>query len=347
MQFAAPEFLWLILLLPLIGLAGWWSYARKKRALGRFAGGRNYVGRFTSHVSANRRAVKVMLVYCALLCTILALARPQLGIRMEEVTRQGVDLVVLLDTSLSMAAEDIAPNRFTLAKEAIGTLLDYLEGDRVALVTFAGRATVSCPLTLDHGAVRLFLGAVDLEAGPVSGTSLADALTVALRSFGDEQDDAAGRSRGILIFTDGEDHEGGMEVVLQQIEQSGVAVYTVGLGSNRGAPIPSGDGAYKKDGEGKVVTTRLDETILQQLALDTAGQYHRATIGQTEMQEIALSLSGLDTREFGAVLRARYSDRYQFPLALALLALLLETMLGDTRRPMRDVAPEQSKEAGQ
>ena len=347
MQFAASQYLWLILLLPIIGLAGWWSFTRKTRALGQFAGGRNYAGRFSMHVCANRRAVKLMLIYCALLFTILALARPQLGIRMEEVKRRGVDLVVLLDTSLSMAAEDIAPSRFALAQEAIDTLLDYLDGDRVSLVTFAGRATVSCPLTLDHGAVKLFLSAVDIEAGPVAGTSLADALSVALGAFGDETGETAGRSRGILIFTDGEDHEGGLDEVRQQLEQSGVAVYAVGLGSNRGAPIPNGDGSYKKDNDGKVVTTRLDETMLQQLALDTAGQYHRATIGQTEMQEIAASLSGLDTREFGAVLRARYEDRYQYPLALALLALLVETLLGDSRRVVRPDAPEQAKGAGQ
>jgi len=337
MSFAHPEYLWAILLLPLLALAGWWAARRQRAALARFAGGAGSARRFAGEVDVHRRAVKVLLTQAALLALILTAARPQWGVRLEEVTRGGSDLVLLLDTSLSMAAEDVAPSRLGLARHAADTLLQQTEGDRVALVTFAGRATMACPLTLDHAAVRLFLDAIDVESVPVAGTSLEDALKAALRAFGPVDATSPSRHRAIVLLSDGEDHEGGIDDAEQALEQAGVTVYALGVGTARGAPIPLNDpsgvsSGYKKDAEGKVVTTRLDETVLERLALATGGRYYRATAGQVEVEEIARALSTLDRQEFGAVLRARYEERFQIPLALALLAIGAETLLGDRRR---------------
>jgi Ca-activated chloride channel family protein len=337
MRFLHPELLWLLLALPLLGLGGWWSASRKKGALQRFAGGGEAAARFRNQVSVHRRAAKALLLYFALASMIVGAARPQWGTRLEQVTRRGVDVVVVLDTSLSMGAEDIAPSRLSHARHSVDSLLARLAGDRVALITFAGQPTLACPLTVDHSAVRLFLDSVEVETVQVPGTALAGALTLALRAFGSDESGAGERSRAVVLFSDGEDHEGGLEEASQELERAGVALYAVGVGTARGAPIPLRDevGAlkgYKKDREGKVVTTRLEENIMETLALESGGRYYRATATEGEMDEIARGL------------RVRYEDRYQLPLALALAALLAETLLGDRRRrrgtPMTEVSLE-------
>ena len=337
MRFANSEVLWLILALPALGLATLWSLGRRRSALQRFAGGAEFVGRFDTRVNVHLRAAKLLLLYFALLALIVAAARPQWGTRLEPVTRRGVDVVIVLDHSLSMAAEDLAPDRLTHAKHAIDSLLQQMTGDRAALVTFAGQASLMCPLTLDHAAIRLFLDTVDVESVQVPGTALAEALELAVDTFGDERPEGGERSRAMVVFTDGEDHEGGVDEVVRDIEDAGVSVYAVGCGTTRGAPIPVADGAgmhtgYKKDGEGRVVTTRLDEGVLELLALDSGGRYYRATTSEAELEEIARGLMGLDTQELGAVLRARYEERFQIPLILAVLALLAESLIGDARR---------------
>jgi len=336
-RFANPEVLWLILALPALGVATLWSLGFRRRALQRFAGGGEFLGRFDTQVNVHLRAAKMILLYLALLAAIVAAARPQWGTRLEPVTRRGVDVVVVLDHSLSMAAEDLAPDRLSHAKHAIDSLLQKMAGDRVALVTFAGQATLLCPLTLDHAAVRLFLDTVDVESVQVPGTALAEALKLAVDTFGDERTNSGERSRALVLLTDGEDHEGGVDEVIGDLDEAGVAVYAVGCGTTRGAPIPVSDESgmhtgYKKDRDGRAVTTRLDEGVLELLALDSGGRYYRATPSEGEVEEIARGLTGMDTQEFGAVLRARYEERFQVPLILAVLALLAETLIGDSRR---------------
>jgi Ca-activated chloride channel family protein len=277
---------------------------------------------------------------------IVALARPQWGVRLEPIERRGVDVVLVLDTSLSMATQDAAPDRLGLARHAAGELIRRLGGDRVALVTFAGKATLSCPLTLDHEAARLFLDSVDVESVPVPGTALAEAVRAGLRAFGPEGADAAreGQHRAIVLFSDGEDHEGELDAAIAMARRAGVTVHAVGCGSTAGAPIPERDASgsltgYKKDREGRVVTSRLDEASLEKLALETEGRYYRATPAGGEVEEIARALAGMDAREHGTVLRTRYEDRFQYPLVLALAALLAETFLDDRRRRKRGPSP--------
>jgi len=336
-RFAHPELLWLILLLPLLGLATWWSVLRRGRALQQFAGGAQFVNRFSGEVSVHRRAAKLLLIYLAMCCVIVAAARPQWGTRLEQITRSGADVIVILDVSLSMAAEDLPPNRLEQARHGIDQLLHRLSGDRVGLLTFAGRATLACPLTLDHAAVRLFLDVVEVETVQVPGTALAEALSLAVQAFGDEPALESERGRAVVLFSDGEDHEGGIDEVLEELRGSGIVVYAVGCGTTGGAPIPLSDPGgvatgFKQDREGKVVMTRLDEGALERLALETGGNYLRGSALGQEIDQIAEGLGSLETGEFGSVLRARYEERFQIPLALGLLALLAESLLGDRRK---------------
>jgi Ca-activated chloride channel family protein len=336
MRFARPELLWLLLLLPVLAGGLLVVASRRRRALERFAGGTAHRCRFLDEVSFHRRAAKAMLWLLAAGAAIVAVARPQWGTRLEPITRTGIDVVIAIDTSRSMAAEDVPPNRLGQAVHAANSLVSRLAGNRVALITFAGRATLICPLTVDHGAAKLFLDTVEIDSAPVPGTAVAEALRVGLRAFG-EVEAGASRTRAIVLFSDGEDHEGEIDDALASLKRAGVAVYAVGTGTARGGPIPVKDrhgnvGGYKKDREGRVVTTRLDEEALGHVALATDGRYYRATPAEIEIEEISRALAGMDAREFGTVLRVRYEERFQIPLALALAALLAEACLSDRRQ---------------
>ncbi len=336
MRFADPQYLWLMASAPLVILLVVWVQGRRRAALRGFSGGPEFVSRFDGDVNRHRRAVKAILLFLALFSLPVALARPQWGIRLEPVTRTGSDLAVVIDTSLSMAAEDLVPSRLEQAKHAVQSLITRLEGDRVALVTFAGRAVVTCPLTADHGAIRLFLEATTIDAAPVPGTALADALTVAMDALRNDDPEVGEAGRAVVLFTDGEDHEGKVDEVLAKMKKEGISVFAVGSGTTRGGPISLRDRngnlkGYKKDREGKVVTTRLDETLLERIAQETDGRYYRATAGEIEIEEIGDVLGELAGGEFGAQVRTRYQERFQIPLLLCWIALFVESLVGDRR----------------
>lgn len=333
MRFAEPRLLWLLLAVPIAGAALFAAAAARRRALLRFAGAEAHLARFAAEASAHRRAVKAVALLCALAFGVLAAARPQWGAGTESITRKGIDLALVVDTSRSMAAADVAPSRLARAVRSGSLLLDALGGDRVALVTFAGKPAIVTPLTLDHEAVRLFLADLDTEAVSVPGTALAEALAEAARALGPGASPGTeAKGRALVVLSDGEDHEGGLEDAARELARAGIVVYAVGCGTEAGAPIPEAEGAYKKDAEGKLVTTRLDEGPLRTLALETKGRYFRATAGEGEIAEIAKGLASLDAAGSGMVLRTRWVERFQIPLGLAVLALLVDCALPDRRK---------------
>jgi len=341
MRFAAPEVLWLLGLVPAWAIAAAWLARRRRVALERFAGGALNAERLRGDVGVHRRAVRVALLVSAWILAIVALARPQWGERVESLERRGIDLVIALDTSKSMAVRDVAPDRFRRARLAAGELVSRLRGDRVALVAFAGKASLLCPLTVDREAVRLFLDAADLESAPIPGTALADALSTAIRAFGSEarftDGEQAPRGRMIVLYSDGENHEEGLDGAIASLRRAGVVVWAVGVGTPEGGPIPevdeSGDVVgYKKDRAGKVVTSALDDAVLERLAVETGGRYLRATSAGLEIDDLLGVIEGLDAGDLGAVLRVRYEERFAIPAALALIALAVELGLRDARR---------------
>lgn len=333
MRFAEPLVLWWLVSVPVLAglalVAAW----RRRRALAVFSGSELNAARFRADVSVHKRAVKSIALLVAATAGIVAAARPQWGHGTETIARKGIDLAIVLDTSKSMAAADVAPFRLARGVRAASSLLDHLQGDRVALVTFAGKPAVACPLTLDHEAVRLFLDAVDVESVSVPGTALSLAVAEGVRALGPAvSGGTTAKGRALVVISDGEDHEGGVDDAVSALKRAGVVVYAVGCGTDQGAPIPEGaSGAYKKDSQGRLVTTRLDEKPLRSLAIETGGKYFRATAAEGEVEEIAKALSAMDASGSGTVLKTRWVERFQIPLAVALFALVLETLLTDRK----------------
>ena len=265
--------LWLLLALPLLGRRPCAGRRRGERALEARSAPR-MAARLTARARRARTDLRALLVLLALGCLILGAARPQRGAQYVSAKRTGGDVVIALDVSSSMLAEDLKPSRLQRARHEIASILDRLQGDRVGLVAFAGAAFVQCPLTLDYSAARMFLDFMGPDLIPEPGTDLGEALRVATRAFGEEGEGY----RALVLITDGEDHAGDVEAAAQDARKAGVRVFAVGIGGGGGEPIPERDAAgkvtgFKQDREGRVVMSRLHEETLRQIAETTGGIY--------------------------------------------------------------------------
>ncbi|KAA3657532.1 MAG: VWA domain-containing protein [Calditrichaeota bacterium] len=325
-RFANPIALYFLLLIPAGVLFYFLVFKWKTKSLQRF-GNLELMKKLTSGVSRGRQKIKAFLLLLGLFFLILALARPQIGTKLEEVQREGVDILVAVDVSLSMHAKDIAPSRLEKAKHEVGTLLKQLAGDRIGIIAFAGDAFLHCPLTLDYGAAKLFLDA--LEPGTIAdpGTAINRAITVALNSF----DQKERKYKVLILITDGENHGGDLKPLIEQAEREGVVIHTVGIGSPEGVPIPVVNErgiqvGFKKDRNGSVVTTKLDELTLEKVALQTGGKYFRASGSEDELDQIYSTITRMEKKELGAVKFTQYEDRFQYFLMFALLLFVLEVL---------------------
>ncbi|MFQ6091107.1 MAG: VWA domain-containing protein [bacterium] len=332
MHFAQPHYLNLLLLIPALAVFYLIAFKRKRRALERF-GNLDLVAKMTASVSRKRQIFKVFLVLVSIFFLVVALARPQFGERLQIMKRRGLDIMIALDTSLSMLAEDIKPNRLERAKHEIAGLIDRLRGDRVGLLAFAGESFVQCPLTTDYGAAKMFLEAMDTEIIPEPGTAIGDAIEKALGGFVKQER----KYKILILLTDGEDHLSDPIGAAKKAAEEGVRIYTVGLGTRRGEPIPLRDPTgkveeYKRDRKGEVVMTRLDEVTLQKVALLTEGKYYRSTMGEAELDKIYEDISQLEKKEFEAKEFTQYEDRYQYFLIFAIVLLSMEAVLTDRRK---------------
>jgi len=331
MRFSASELLWTLLALPVLLLLAVWL-ARWRRAALRRLGEPATLLRGSTAPGSERRAAHLALILVAACGVSLALARPQWGTRLQEVRRKGVDLVIAIDVSRSMLAQDVSPSRLAVARAALSSLIDRLPEDRVGLVAFAGEAQLLCPLTLDHGAARVFLEALDPGLVPAPGSDLAAAIRKAASLF-----DASERQYKVLVLiTDGEDHDTSPLDAARAAAEQGVVIFPLGVGTQRGEPIPlrEADGKvkdYVRDEQGQVVTSRLDVTVLEQIAAAAAGEFHIATAGQQEVGRIAEAIGRLDRKDLSSRLAESQEDRYQWPLGIAILALAAEAFAGERR----------------
>jgi Ca-activated chloride channel family protein len=293
--------------------------------------------RLSPWTSSFKQKIKFALLLIALGFIVIGFANPQIGSRFEEVKAEAIDIFIALDVSKSMKAEDVQPNRLEAAKYAIGQLLGMIKGDRVGLSVFAGDAYVQFPLTLDYSAAKIFLDAIDVETAPVPGSALGTAIQMADKSFNDIEDETEKKNatnKVLILITDGENTEGDAFAAATDAAKNGVLIYTIGVGSVNGSPIPeyrNGQQDFKRDREGNVVVTKLDEESLVKLASIGNGKYYRATTGGDELVKIFESINKLQKREIGVKQFTEYESRYQYFLFAALLLLIAEVFISEKK----------------
>jgi len=320
MTFAEPRLLWLALLAPAAGAVAAWAWRRRLAADAAWAA-RGLWDRLLAAYRPRRVALSVAAVALAVLGTALALARPRWGAGSQKVERKGVDVVLVLDSSLSMGAFDVQPSRLYVAKALVRRMAEAMPGNRVALVQDEGEGVVLTPLTLDGAVVDLLLDTVEPGSAPAPGTQLAPGLETALRLFGQ----GSRKHRAIVVLSDGEDWGGGVDRSAVRLHDEGVVVHAVGIGSPQGAPvpIPGAAGEFKRDENGQVVMSRLHEDTLESLTRATGGTYMRATSAAADPSPIVARIAGMQTRTLESDTLDTREERFQWPLAAAVAALLV------------------------
>ncbi len=329
-RFAHGEYLFLLFLLPLLAAAFVLALWARRKAL-ETLGNMDLLRRLMPASSTLKKAAKFALLFGALGFLILGVANPQIGTKMEEVKREGVDIMIALDVSNSMKAEDIKPNRLESAKQEIARMLDRLQNDRIGLIVFAGESYLQLPLTTDYSAARLILSTIDVDVVPVPGTAIGSAIRLAMKSFSSGER----KYKVIVLITDGENHEDDAIAAAKDAHAEGAVIHTIGMGSPGGAPIPvyqnNAQVGFRKDVDGNTVITKLDEQALTQIAEAGGGRFIRATNEQHELDAVFKEVESMEKKEFGAKVFTEYEDRFQYFLGAAMLLLLIEFLLSERR----------------
>ena len=328
LMFAAHRFLYLLLLVPVI-LLGYgllrWMRARRVKALG----DPELVEALMPSRSRSKGWVKAVLFALAWAFLSIGLARPQTGAKLAEHNTKGAEIIIALDVSNSMLAQDYTPNRLERAKLAIARLTEKLQDDRIGLVVFAGTSFVQLPVTTDYVSAKMFLGSIDPGSIPIQGTAIGDAIYLSIKSFSAQSE----KSRAIIVISDGENHEDDAVAAAKQAAELGIKVYTIGVGSAEGQPI-SINGELLKDREGNIVVTRLDEQTLRDIARAGGGAYIHAGGEEFGLNPIIQDLRKMEDEEFGSIVFEEYDEQYMYFLGVALLLLVIEMLIGE-RKPRR------------
>ncbi|MFL6515595.1 MAG: vWA domain-containing protein [Chthoniobacterales bacterium] len=332
MSFAVPEWFFALLTLPLLAILFVVAERKSAQRLREFVAPR-LLPQLTSSVDRFRRALRFSLQLLALCCAIAALAQPRWGYSFEDVTRKGIDLLIAVDTSRSMLSNDVQPNRLQRVKLAATDLITELQGDRVGLIAFAGRAFLQAPLTIDYDAAVEAINDLDTQTIPEGGTNISEAITLASQTFGK----TAVGNRALVIFTDGEELSGEATKAAKAAADAGIRIFAVGVGTAQGSliPVPEQDGgtAFVKDPKGQVVKSKLDEQRLQEIAKATGGFYLHLENGPRTMHQLAVDgLRQLTAQEMDVRLNRRPIERYEWPLGAAALMLATSFLIGDRRR---------------
>ncbi len=332
-RFAHPELLWLLALLPLLVVLFMVAMQLRRRRLARF-GTLSTLEELMPDVSNGRVVLKFLLFLSSLFFLILAAARPQFGSKLLEEKSEGIEMMLVVDVSNSMLAEDFAPNRLERTKYAINKLFEGMKQDRVGLVVFAGEPKVQLPITSDYRMAKAFARKIDPSLVSVQGTAVGKALEQALLSFSGETVDAENpHSRVIILITDGENHEDDAIAVAERAAEMGIRIYTIGIGTPEGAPISIG-GDFIRDEQGEMVVSKLNEEMLQQLADMTGGLYVRSTLQSIGLEEIVESIEAMEKTSLSTVRFEEYNEQYPLLVAIALVLLLVELLLLDRRNPL-------------
>ncbi len=324
MNFLHVNFLLGWLIIPLIIGFYIYSYRKKRRLLSQFAN----TGLWThliSPVNLLNQRIKVVLLLLGIIFGVIALAQPRWGFQWQEVQRRGVDIIIALDVSRSMLAEDVKPDRLTRAKREIIDLLRLIEGDRVGLVAFAGTSFLQSPLTLDYGAIEIFLDALDTELIPVPGTAINHALKTAIYAFSDTPHDA----RAVILITDGEDHSGQLADIMTDAQKEGIKLFIIGIGESEGAPVPAPDGGFLRNAQGELVLSKLKESDLKKLAVATNGSYVQSITGDLDLEKIYYQdIKGTtESQDFQSARRRLWNEQFQWFVFAVVLCWGIEPLL--------------------
>jgi len=324
----AAYLLWLVFFLAVFYF---WAAAKRKRALARLAE-EGLLAEIASSVDTERRKLKAFLVVTAVFLIVIALMRPQWGFSWQEVKKKGFDILIAIDTSKSMLAEDVRPNRLERTKLAVKDLLRKLKGDRVGLIAFSGNAFLQCPLTTDYNGFILMLDDLSVSTIPKGGTSVTGAIIEAIVTYKGQ----AREEKVLVLMTDGEDHEGNAVKAAERARKDGIKIYCIGIGTTEGELIPvtdeDGRQTFLKDREGNVVKTRLSEETLEKIARATGGSYIRASGAGFGLDTLYREkLSGMQKRTFEEKLKKRYKERFQIPLFLAVVLLIAEIFVSERK----------------
>lgn len=318
-QFERPDFLYLLVLIPILLIWFFIIQRQKRKKLQVFAQD-DLLATLMPSKSKLRPRLKFIFLSLGFTFFIIGMSNPQIGSKLEEMKRQGVEIIIALDVSNSMLAEDIKPNRLERAKRTVSQLIDKLHGDKVGLIVFAGQAYVQMPTTTDYRAAKMFLSSITPGIVPVQGTAIGEAIALGTSSFTEDND----KNKVLLVITDGENHEEGVVKLAEEATTKGIHIYTIGMGLAKGTPIPIydryGRKDYRRDQEGKVVVTKLNEDMLQQVATAGDGKY----IPATQLDNLFEDIQKMDKQEFESKVYSDYEDRFQYFFGIALLFLLLE-----------------------
>jgi Ca-activated chloride channel family protein len=324
-RFANPDFLYLLLLLPAMVLLYILNFFRRKRALSRL-GDPILVSKLMPEVSLIRPALKFTIQLLVIAIVTIILARPQFGSKIEEVKKQGVEVMIALDVSNSMLAGDIQPDRLTRAKQALTRLIDNLDNDRIGLIVFAGDAYTQIPITTDYISAKMFLNAIGPDMVPKQGTAIGAAIDLGLRSFSPGE----GKSKAMIIITDGENHEDDPVLKAAEAAKAGIVIYTIGIGSAEGVPVPvtvNGRKEFLKDIDGNTVISKLDEDILKKIAETSGGSYVRASNSNIGLDEIFGEIKRMKKQEMESTMFTEYNDQFQIFAAIAIFLLMLDFII--------------------
>jgi Ca-activated chloride channel homolog len=329
-RFANPEYLYLLLVIPAFAIIFWLARRGRRRALRRF-GNPELLSGLMPNVSNARPVVKFWLWMLVLAFTIVGVARPQFGSKLKTVKRKGIQIMIALDVSNSMLAQDIKPDRLDRAKRAIAKLTDRLNQDQIGLIVFAGQAYIQLPITTDYESAKLFLNSVNTKMVPVQGTAIGAAINLAARSFSPNFEG----NKTIIVITDGENHEDNPVAAAKAAYEKGITVNTIGMGLPEGAPIPvtlpNGQQGYRKDNKGNTIITKLDQKMLTEIADAGGGTYIRANNAQVGLNTLFDELNKMQKAEIESRVYSDYEDQYGYFLIMALALILIDFLVLDRK----------------
>jgi len=329
-QFSNQEYLYALALIPLFTVIFAWVLFLRKKRLQRF-GDTELVSRLMPDASTRKPVVKFVLLMIAYTFAVLGVAGPKYGTKLQESKRTGVEIIIALDVSNSMMAEDIQPNRLERAKQAVSRLIDRLGDNKIGLIVFAGEAYVQLPITADYVSAKMFLNTISPDVVPVQGTAIGTAINLAANSFSP----ASEAGKAIIIITDGENHEDNPVQAAEEALKRGINVYAIGVGSTQGVPIPvrtaSGQRDFMKDRSGNTVMTKLDEKTLQEIAMAGKGIYVRATTANMGLNNVYDEINKLEKGEYEMKIYTDFAEMFQWPFGVAFVFLLVELLISNRK----------------